>query len=216
MRPSVTWAQSGGLRGKFSGFLVAGVLLAALCCSDAPTSPEPSFKPGVAAREVTNEFTSVGIGQVFEPDFYRSEGIRFSPQQCGSAGCRAWSVDLIQGDAALLGEPAFGPMRATFTRPISDLSLRVAPALQGTVTYVLKVFTASGRLLATTSLTVTQDFGDPANSGFGYVTISLPSLPRPGKSFTLHSVFVRSSFPLNTEIPYGVSSISYTHWGKQP
>jgi hypothetical protein len=40
-------------------------------------------------------------------------------------------------------------------------------------------------------------------------------LGRPAKSFELDNVFVRSSFS-NTVIPYGVSSISYTHWGKQP
>jgi hypothetical protein len=216
MKPDVAFVQHRRLQRRLSGFLLLGILLAALSCSDAPTSPEPSFKPGVAARKVTIDFTSVGVGNVLEPDFYRSDGIRFSPQQCGFAGCRTWSVELIQGHAALLGEPQFGPVKATFTRPISGISLRVAPALQGTVRYVLKAFAASGKLVGTTAVTVTEDFGDPANSGFGYHTISLPNLPRPAKSFTFHSVFVRSSFPTNTEIPYGVSSISYTHWGGRP
>jgi hypothetical protein len=164
---------------------------------------------------VTIDFTSFGVGKVFQPDFYKMDGIRFSEQQCGAAGCRPWSVDLIQGDAALLGEPPFGTLKATLTRPISDLSLQVAPGLQGTVIYVLKAFSASGKLLRRTGVTVTQDFGDPANTGFGYVTVRLTNLPRPAKSFTFQSVFVRSSFPTNPEIPYGISSISYTHWGRQ-
>ena len=210
-------AHSHGLQGKVCGLLLPGTLLVALSCSEAPTSTEPSFKPGgVGAREVTIDFTSFGEGKVFDPDFYRSDGIRFPPAPCGSLGCGTWFVGFIQGDDALVGEPEFGPVKATFTRPVSDLSLQVAPSAQGTARYLLNVFAASGKLLAATSVTVTQDEGDPANSGFGYFTISLTNLPRPVKSFTLDNVFVRSSFPLNTHISYGVSSISYTHWGKQP
>jgi hypothetical protein len=185
----------------------------------------PSFtgigRSRIGARDVTIDFTSFGAsiagGNVFEPDFYRSDGIRFPPQRCGSAGCDTWLIwHIVQGDDALWGETRFGPIKATFTRPISNLSLRVAPTLQGTATYVLSAFAASGKLLATTSVTVTQDFGDPANTGFGYFRVSLTNLPKPAKSFTLDQVFVRSSFPQTTDIPYGVSSISYTHWGQQP
>jgi len=101
-----------------------------------------------------------------------------------------------------------GPVTATFARPISELSVRVAPALQGTALYLLNAFAESGALLATTSVTVTQDEGDPANSGSGYFTMS--------GSFALDNVFVCSSFPQNVAIPFGVSSITYTHWGNQP
>ncbi|OLC02690.1 MAG: hypothetical protein AUH78_20810 [Gemmatimonadetes bacterium 13_1_40CM_4_69_8] len=178
------------------------------------SADRPSFSVGASA--VTIDFTSYGEGKVFQPDFYRSDGIVFPAERCGSAGCDTWFVGFTQGDVALDGEPSRGPVQATFTRPISDVSLRVAPRAQGTATYTLSVFAASGELLATTAVTVTQDFGDPANSGFGYFTISLTNLPSPAKRFTLENVFVRSSFPSNTEIAYGVSSISYTHWGKQP
>jgi hypothetical protein len=193
-----------------------GALLLLPSCSDTPVTLEPDLRNGVAQRRVTIDFSSFGIGNNWDPNFYKSDGIRFTRQQCGTAGCRVLSVDFIQGDAALQGEPSFGPIRATFTRPVSDLSLQVAPGLQGTVIYVLKAFTASGKLLGRTNVRVTQDFGDPANTGFGYVTVRLPRLSRPAKSFTFQSVFVRSSFPLNTEISYGISSITYTHWGRQP
>lgn len=183
--------------------------------SDVISSPSGAPFRG-SPREVTIDLSSFGAGDIFEPDFYRAQGIRFPRQRCGSAGCANWSIaHIIQGDDALLGEPGFGPIKANFAKPISDLSLQVAPALQGTARYVLKAFAASGKLLATASVTVTQDFGDPATTGFGYFTISLRNLRRPAKSFTLENVFVRSSFPGNTEIPYGVSSISYTRWGKQ-
>ena len=203
------------------GPLTALLLGGAGACLE-PTSPAADLPlpskaaVGLGAREVTIDFSSYGAGKVFESDFYRLDGIVFPPEACGSAGCTPWFVGFVQGDAALAGEPRFGPVKATFTRPISALSLLVAPSLQGTARYVLSVFAVSGKLLATTSVTVTQDFGDPANSGFGYFAISLPNLPGPAKSLLLENVFVRSSFPQNVEIPYGVSSISYTHWGEQP
>lgn len=207
--------------GNVRSLALTALVLAAGACHE-PTGPtvdrpmSPNAAVGRAARQVTIDFSSYGSGKVFESEFYRSDGIVFPPEACGSAGCTPWFVGFVQGDAALAGEPRFGPVRSTFTRPISDLSLLVAPGLQGTATYVLSAFAASGKLLATTSVTVTEDFGDPANSGFGYHEIRLTNLPSPAKSFSLHNVFVRSSFPQNVEIPYGVSSISYTHWDKHP
>ena len=200
---------------------LTALLLGAGACLE-PTGPAVGFSQpsnaavGLSAREVTIDFSSYGAGKVFDPEFYRLDGITFPREACGSAGCSPWLVGFYQGDAALVGEPRFGSVKATFTRPIADLLLRVAPGLQGTATYLLKAFAPSGRLLATTSVTVTEDFGDPANSGFGYFEIRLANLPGPAKSFTLDNVFVRSSFPQNVAIPYGVSSISYTHWAGQP
>jgi len=196
--------------------LLASAAALLWACTDRPAAgpaDRPSFGAGVAAQRVTVDFTSFGEGQFFEPTFYRSDGILFPAQACGPAGCTAWFVGFIQGDDALVGTPSFGPVQATFTRPISDLSVVVAPGIQGTATYVLSAFAVSGELLGTTSVTVTQDIGDPANSGYGYFTIGLTNLPGPAKSFTLDNVFVRSSFPQNTEIPYGVSSISYSRRG---
>jgi hypothetical protein len=75
---------------------------------------------------------------------------------------------------------------------------------------VLRVYGANGRLLAERSLTVTQDFGDPENTGFGFFSIGVTDLARGAKSFVLDNVFVRSSFPGTTSIPYGVASITYS------
>jgi hypothetical protein len=198
--------------------LISASALLSACADRSPTeSGHPpslgvSARVGLGAPSVTIDFSSFGSSKVFEPEFFRLDGILFPPEQCGSSGCGTWFVQFIQGDAALVG----GPVKATFARPISDLSVNVAPSLQGTATYVLNAFAESGALLATTSVTVTQDEGDPANSGFGYFTMSLTNLAGPAASFVLDNVFVRSSFPQNVTIPFGVSSISYTHWGEQP
>ncbi len=220
----------GSALSTLSALAAVGLVLSG--CADgrdvsSPTSPRgvgPSNgvaspaagRVGVGAPEVTIDFTSYGEGKVFEPAFYRSDGIVFPPERCGSAGCATWFVGFVQGDAALTADSRLGPVQATFTRPISDLSLRVAPAVQGTATYVLSVFSGSGELLATTSVTVTQDSGDPANSGYGYFTISLTNLPGLAMAFTLDAVFVRSSFPHIDQMLFGVSSVSYTHGGGQP
>lgn len=154
----------------------------------------------------------VRLGQVFDPTFFDASGIDFPPQQCDPS-CHTWFVGFIQGSPALGG----GVVSATFTHPVSDLSLLVAPALQGTATYTLKAFAASGSLLASTSVTVTQDQGDPATIAYGYFPIALATLPAPATSFTLDNVLVRSSFP-NTvgAIPYGVSTISFTPAASTP
>jgi hypothetical protein len=201
---------------RLSRLSLPGLLLVSLSCDDAPTGPAPSFEASVAGREVTIDFTSFGEG-IFEPDFYRKDGIRFPARRCGSAGCDSWFIVFaLQGDHALLGERQWGPIKGRFTRPISNLSMQIAPGLQGTAVYVLKAFDGSGRLVSRTSRTVTQDSGDPEDTGQGYFTMSFPNLPRPAKSFTLDNEFLRSSFPLDTDIPYGVSSISYRHWGGKP
>src|SRR6266511_2427389 len=115
--------------------------------------------PGVGATEVIVDFSNNDQGD-FDPLSYRSDGIVFPPQRCGSGGCDSWFVGFVQGDNALVGNPLLGGITARFTRPVSELSLRVAPAAQGTATYTLTAFGGSGKELASESLTVTQDIGD--------------------------------------------------------
>lgn len=165
----------------------------------------------VGDQAATIDFSDVGFGNVVDAGFYRSDGLLFPEEQCGSA-CADWRIGFVQGDEALVQPRPLGPIEGTFTRPVSGLSFSVAPAFQGTATYFLKVYGASGRLLADTSVTVTEDYGDPENMGFGYFTIGVSELAEPAKSFVLDNVFVRSSFPTNPVIPYAVSSISFTHW----
>ena len=198
--------------------LLTALIIGSSACQD-PSAPARdnalSSSPALAAasREVTIDFSTFGHGEYLDPDFYRRDGIAFPDQFCGSAGCDGLFIGFIQGDAALVGDPRRGPVSATFTRPISELSLLVAPSFQGTATYTLNVFSASGALVGTSSLTVTQDEGDPANTGFGYFEIAVSNPEKRVKSFTLTSVFVRSAspFPHVGVIPYGVSSITYTY-----
>src|SRR5438093_9962896 len=169
--------------------MIIAIVIALASLVSLPSSAAASV--GVGAPEVTVAFSSFGEG-LFDPNFYRLDGIVFPSERCGSVGCAPWLVSLVQGDDALLGDPSFGFVTATFTRPVSDLSLSFAPDLQGTATYVLKAYSGSGEVIASTSITVTEDFGDPANEGFGYHVVSLTNLSTPAVSFTLDSIFVRS------------------------
>ena len=172
---------------------------------------EPASAYVARASSVTIDFSAAGgSGTVFDPMSFRSEGIVFPEEQCAPA-CGDWVIGVVQGDEVLTQPPGLGPIVGRFTRPVSELSLQVAPSLQGTARYVLRVYAANGRPLAERSITVTQDFGDPENTGFGYFTIGVSDLDRRAKSFTLDNVFVRSSFPETTFVTYGVSSITFAH-----
>jgi hypothetical protein len=170
--------------------------------------------PGIGTSDVTIDFSNNDQGD-FDPLFYRSDGIVFPAQRCGSAGCSSWFVGFIQGDNALVGNPLLGGISGTFRRPVSELSLSIAPGSQGTAIYTLTAFSAAGKEVASQSLTVVQDSGDPNTGPPGYFTMSVGGLPEPAMSFTLTNTFVRSSFGTLGPIEFGVNSISYTHW-RQP
>jgi hypothetical protein len=169
--------------------------------------------PGVGTPDVTIDFSDNAQGDL-DPLSYRSDGLVLPPQRCGTAGCSSWFVGFVQGDNALVGNPLLGGITATFTRPVSELSLSIAPGSQGTAVYTLTAFSASGTELASQSLTVTQDSGDANTGPPGHFTMSLGELPEPAKRVSLTNAFVRSSFGTLGPIEFGVSSISYTHWGK--
>jgi hypothetical protein len=73
----------------------------------------------------------------------------------------------------------------------------------------LTAFDASRKVIRSVSVTVTQDSGDPATGSYGYVTLDLSNLPHGAKYFALDNLFIRSSFPNTTSIPFGVSSLSF-------
>src|SRR5207247_6012694 len=85
----------------------------------------PSFNVGASA--VTIDFTSYGEGKVFQPDFYRSDGIVFPPERCGSAGCDTWIVGFTQGDDALHCEDSRGAGQAAHHATSSVLSQYFEP-----------------------------------------------------------------------------------------
>jgi hypothetical protein len=150
--------------------------------------------PSTVASATTADFSTHGQGS-FDQSFYRADGVTFT---------EGTFVGYIQGDDALVGSIA-----GDFKPKGSSLSARVAPAAQGTATYTLTALAASDKPIASTSVTVTQDEGDPANSGWGYFDIDLGQLPKRARAFTLTNTFVRSSYPHITTIPFGVSSLSF-------
>ncbi len=160
--------------------------------------------------DLTADFSEVGAGNVMDPRFFRSLGLTFPEEQC-APDCAAWRIEMIQGDDALPQPPGRRPIVGRFTRPVSAVSLRIAPSLQGTAVYILRAFAASGRLVAERSLAVTQDTGDAGHTGFGYFTIDVSGLPQPVKSFSIDNVFLRSTFG-GTFVTYGVGSVSFTQW----
>ncbi len=162
---------------------------------------------GASHQVVTIDFSSHG-GGFFDPRFYESQGIVFPLEECSSIGCLPWFVSpLFQGDAALVRSTPDGKIEATFTSPVASLSLMAAPDAQGTAEYTLTAF-GSGAVVGSTSVTVTQDTGDPEDTGFGYFRIELADLVSPATRFTLENRFIRSSFG-GDRINFGVSSITY-------
>ena len=183
--------------------LVAGLALAGV------TAGSASARVAKGA-DVTADFSALGVGSVMEFGFFRSSGLTFPEEQCAPE-CGGWAIEQIQGDDALPQPPGRGPIVGRFTRPVSAISLRLAPSLQGTAVYVLRAFAAGGRLVDERATTVTQDFGDPANTGFAYFTLGVSGLRHPARWFVVDNVFVRSSFG-GSFVTYGIGSVSFTQW----
>jgi hypothetical protein len=160
----------------------------------------------------TIDFSTAPSASLLPKDFYRAQGIVFNEE---------YFVGFIQGDEALVsGSTANGDaaqIGATFTAPVTALSVEVAPAFGGTAEYTLTAFDSGGHAVATKSVTRTEDPGDPADQGFGYFPIDLGPLSDSARSFTLTNRFIRSS--TGTPIceggglacfSFGVSTITYT------
>lgn len=163
----------------------------------APVAAAPMLgTPGCgSASSQTIDFSTPGEGPL-QSNFFKKQGLVLTEGDF---------VGFIQGDQALT-EPVAG----TFHPAVCSLSLRVSPALQGTAAYTLTGYSSSGKVVGSTTMIVTQDSGDPASGPFGYFNIELASLSQRAQRFTLENQFVRSSFPQTTQIPFGVSSITYS------
>jgi hypothetical protein len=111
-------------------------------------------------------------------------------------------VGYIQGDQALVGDLA-----GTAKKKFSSISASFAPAGQGTAIYTLTAYKGKA-LVGSSSVTVSQDVGDPTSGPFGYVSIALDNLAKKADSFRLDNRFVRSSFPDITVIEFGTCSIT--------
>ena len=147
-----------------------------------------------AATTTTIDFSNVSQGP-FDQSLFARDGIVFT---------EGAFVGFFQGDNALAG-PAAGKVKGGFT----SLSAQVAPAMQGTATYTLTAY-KHGKEITATTITVTQDEGDPTTGPPGYFTVSIGPLPKKADTFSLSNEFVRSSFPEHYRIEYGVSSVTFS------
>src|SRR5664279_102492 len=93
------------------------------------------------------DFSTHGDGP-FDPAFYKHDGITFTETSAGR-----FIVALTQGDDSLIQYPEnvvqFG---GTLIPPVSSLSVRLAPRLQGTAEYTLTTFDSSGKLIVRDSV----------------------------------------------------------------
>jgi hypothetical protein len=163
------------------------------------------------AVPVTIDMTAHGQG-VFDQEFFKSQGIIFTEGDF---------VGFIQGDEALgLVEGASHPGTLRISGlfapgAVTSISAQIAPGFQGTAVYRLAALDVLSNIIASRSVLVTQDEGDPENSGFGYFTIALSELPGP-VGFFVDNTFVRSSFPVNRTTDGGVSSITFNTTVPEP
>jgi hypothetical protein len=148
--------------------------------------------PASAQAEVI-DFSAL-VGTPLDPAFFADQGLIITSPM---------SLGFIQFDDALSA-----PTTGRFTRPVVALSALVAPATQGTADYTLAAFDADSHLIGSATVRITQDLGDPAHTGFGYVPIQLGGLAEPAHAFSLSNRFVRSSFDFVTNIDFGVSSLT--------
>jgi len=174
--------------------LLALVLLG-LPTAQVEAAPRMAIPGCRSATSQTLDFSTPGEGPI-QPDFFKRQGLVLTEGNF---------VGFVQGDQALIG-----PVAGGFHPSVCSLSLRVAPALQGTAAYTLTAYSSSGEAVGSTTVIVTQDSGDPENESPGYFSIALTDLSQRAQTFTLENQFIRSSFPQNTQIPFGVSSITYT------
>ena len=177
----------------FLSLLIAALL--GLPSTGVDAAPSRTISGCQSTTTQTIDFSTVGQG-TFQPKSFKRQGLVFTQGDF---------VGFVQGDEALIG-----PVAETFHLSVCSISLTVAPAFQGTAAYTLTAYSASGKVVGSTTVIVTQDIGDPESGAPGYFVIELTELTQKAQRFTLENQFIRSSFPQITEISFGVSSITYT------
>ncbi len=194
-QPPINKNRSGKLKHLKVFLSLLALVLLSLPTAQVEAAPRIATPGCRSAISQTIDFSSTAQGPI-QPDFFQGQGLVFTDGDF---------VGFVQGDQALIG-----PVAGTFHPSVCSLSVRVAPAFQGTAAYTLMAYSSSGEVVGSTSVIVTQDSGDPESGLFGYFSIELTNLSQRAQTFTLENQFIRSSFPQNTQISFGVSSITYT------
>ena len=141
---------------------------------------------------VTIEIDDLGAWTGFynvDPLAFKANGIRLASD---------YVVGFSNGHAVLSGSASNTPpftIAASFTRPVSSISASIRMHEQGTADYTLAAYGASGELIGSSKMTLSQDGLDG-----NFHTVSLDNLPSKAKSFTILG-----------GLEYGVKSIRYTY-----
>ena len=141
---------------------------------------------------VTIEIDDLGIWAGFynvDPLAFKADGIRLASD---------YVVGFSNGHAVLSGWASNTPpfmIAASFMRPVSSVSATIRMHVQGTADYTLAAYAASGELIGSSTITLSQDGLDG-----NFYTVSLDNLPVKAKSFTISG-----------GLDYGVKSISYAY-----
>lgn len=141
---------------------------------------------------VTIEIDDLGPWTGFyniDPLAFQADGIRLASD---------YVVGFSNGHAVLSGWASNTPpfmIAASFTRPVSSVSTNIRMHVQGTADYTLAACAASGELIGSSTITLSQDGLDG-----NFYTLSLENLPIKAKTFTIVG-----------GLDYGVKSISYTY-----
>jgi hypothetical protein len=142
---------------------------------------------------VTVDFDALGPWTDFfrmDPLFFKSDGIRFSGD---------YMVGMSNGQAVLIGNQAWNTpqftIAASFTRPVSSVTASIRMGLQGTSDYTLVAYSASGDVIGSSTITLSQNGLDG-----NFYDIVVRDLPSKAKSFSIVG-----------GIEYGVQSITYEH-----
>jgi hypothetical protein len=135
------------------------------------------------AVPVTIDMSDHG-GGTFNRDYFQNEGVVFTEGDF---------VGYVQGDDALIFDQNNGLSGLFTLGPVTDISVEIAPWLQGTWAYRLAALDGLSSIIDSEAIVVTQDTGDPEHSGFGYFSIELTGLPG-AVGFLVESTFIRTSY----------------------
>lgn len=137
----------------------------------------------VAALPITTiDMSDHGVGP-FDQNYFASQGVVFTEGDF---------VGYVQGDEALIFDRANGITGLFKSAAVKSISVDIAPWSQGTWSYRLSALNGLSEILASKSIVVTQDPGDPDHSGFGYFSIGLSGL-KGVAGFNIYSTFIRST-----------------------
>jgi hypothetical protein len=165
------------------------VSLIALAAGVAPPVSSAEPKP----TSVTIDFDDLGPWTVsfsMDPLSFKSDGIRFVDE---------YMVGMSNFHAVLMGSQAYNTppwtIAASFMRPVTSVTATIRMGLQGTSQYTLVAYSASGAVVGSNTITLTQDGLDG-----NFYDIVVDELPSKAKSFSIVG-----------GIDYGVRSITYQY-----